>query len=265
MSDYGQSLFQGTSHYFAKYRPVYPSVLIRFLVQRFGLDGAGTLLDLGSGTGQLTCRFSDWFEKMIGLDNQPEMVDEAVRTSKERRISNVEWLHGKAEDFLRKNNDQDLRLVTMAKSFHWMERDQVLELLFPAVVPGGGVAIIDDFEREPVLEPWQETLQALSEKWYGDLRRAGNKHFAKLTKSHEEVVDESAFELEIHRFPSCEYTWTIESIIGNHYSTSYGAKRFLGDRAHLFEKELKEQLLEINPSGLFTENRSHTIILGVKA
>ncbi|WP_175989457.1 hypothetical protein [Bacillus sp. Marseille-Q1617] len=59
MTNYGKGLFEGTAGYFSKYRPLYPSFLVRFLVNRFSLNGEKRMLDLGCGTGQLTIRFSD--------------------------------------------------------------------------------------------------------------------------------------------------------------------------------------------------------------
>ncbi|WLR42093.1 hypothetical protein LC087_15170 [Bacillus carboniphilus] len=50
MSQYGEGLFKGSAEYYSKYRPIYPSNLIRFLVDKFSLNGEQNLLDLGCGT-----------------------------------------------------------------------------------------------------------------------------------------------------------------------------------------------------------------------
>lgn len=84
MSDYGPDLFKGTAWYYSRYRPPYPSSLIRFLVNKFSLNGEGRLLDLGCGTGQLALRFSDWFEEIVGVDTESEMLDEANRLSSDK-------------------------------------------------------------------------------------------------------------------------------------------------------------------------------------
>lgn len=41
--------------------------------------------------------------------------------------------------------------------------------------------------------------------------------------------------LEIQKIPTYEQMWTLESIIGTIYSTSYGAIRFLRDNLKSFE------------------------------
>lgn len=89
MSDYGSELFQGTASFYSKYRPLYPSPLVRFLIHRFSTNGDGTMLDLGCGTGQLACRFSDWFDQIIGIDPELEMIQEAQNFSSKLRLTNT--------------------------------------------------------------------------------------------------------------------------------------------------------------------------------
>jgi ubiquinone/menaquinone biosynthesis C-methylase UbiE len=265
VKDYGPELFKGTAQYYCKYRPAYPPELIRWIVNRFELDGRGRLLDLGCGTGQLTVRFADWFEKITGLDNEAEMLQEAHRITDEMRICNVGWVHGKAENYIKGLKHELYRLVIIAKAFHWMDRERVLEQLYPRVERNGGVAIIDSYtpdRQEPT--DWQIAVDEVVKKWYGPERRAGSSTYTHPTVSHESIVAASPFEVEVHWLPIYEYTWTIESIIGNLYSTSFGTRRFLGDQAALFEKELEEALLSLDSSGIFKAPIHTSIILAVK-
>jgi hypothetical protein len=61
-----------------------------------------------------------------------------------------------------------------------------------------------------------------------------------------------------------EHCWTIESIIGYLYSTSYCSKRVLGSRAAVFERELEELLLAHDPSGVYREAMQFGYTLGRK-
>ncbi|GGA67862.1 methyltransferase [Ornithinibacillus halotolerans] len=263
MVNYGRELFKGTATYYARYRPMYPSSLIRFLVYKFSLDGSGRMLDLGCGTGQLTCRFSDWFDEIVGIDMEPEMIEEAKRISTETRVENIDWYIGELDTYT-DNFKQTFRLVTIAKAFHWMDREKVLADLYELVDNGGGVAIIDHYN--PSQEPlrWQKKVTSLVKQWYGAERRAGKTTYNHPKMTHEEVVSQSNFELEIHKLPAYEQKWTIASILGNLYSTSYGNKRFLGENVKAFEDNLKDELLKINPTGIFKEQIDLSVILALK-
>jgi ubiquinone/menaquinone biosynthesis C-methylase UbiE len=263
MSSYGTGLFAGTADYFSKYRPIYPSFLLRFLIDRFTLNGKGKLLDLGCGTGQFTLRFSDWCEEIVGLDIEHEMIEEAQRLHREVRIGTIHWYHGTLEQY-KLAHDNRFNLVTIAKAFHWMDRTQILEELYDVVEPGGGVAVIDNYEPDKKLEPWQIRLNEVVKKWYGDERRAGDTAYEHPSISHEEVLADSRFEVEVHRFPSYVINWNIESILGNLYSTSYGARRFIEGHIEAFEREVEEALLEVETGGIFKETMNLSVLIGVK-
>lgn len=64
--------------------------------------------------------------------------------------------------------------------------------------------------------------------------------------------------------PSYSVTWTVDSILGNLYSTSYASKRLFGDHLERFEADLKSSLLEIEPTGKFTEVLSVSVITALK-
>lgn len=242
---------------------MYPSSLIRYLIDKFSLNGEQQMLDLGCGTGHLTIRFSDWCKKIVGIDMEPEMIEEARRIHHEIRIGNIHWYTGTIEQYKKEHNEK-FQLVTIAKAFHWMDRSKTLEELYEIVTDGGGVAIIDNYEPNKKLELWQVRLNEVIEKWYGKDRRAGNGTYTHPTMSHEEVLSSSNFKVEIHQFPTYEITWTIDSILGNLYSTSYGSKRFLDDNILPFERELKEALLDLNEAGEFKEKLNLSVKLGLK-
>lgn len=263
MKAYGKNLFQGTAEYYTQYRPVYPAELIRFLVNRLSLDGTGKMLDIGCGTGQLTLRFTDWFEEIFGIDPEPEMIMEAIRFSETMRVENVEWVNGNF-DMYKAQTAQSFELVTIAKAFHWMDREEVLETLYKIVSVGGAVAIIDNYHPNKEVTLWQQRVNEVVERWYGKERRAGDSTYTHPKERHQEIIARSKFDLEIHQLPSYKYKWTIPSIIGNIYSTSYGSPRFLADNQVLFEEDLKKTLLDFNETGKFEEEIVLTVNLAVK-
>ncbi|WP_246001331.1 class I SAM-dependent methyltransferase [Oceanobacillus piezotolerans] len=260
---YSDELFKGTAWYYARYRPIYPATLVRYLIDKFNLDGKGQMLDLGCGTGQLALRFADWFESIVGIDTEPEMIQEAKRLVKELRTDNLEWFNGELNSY-RKIFEGSFRLVTIAKAFHWMDREEVLETLYEMISNGGGVAIIDNYSPNKELLPWQKKLNEVVKQWYGKERRAGNTTYSHPKVSYQEIISNSKFDLDMHEIPTYEQNWTVESIIGNLYSTSYGSKRFLGDSVRMFEQHLKEELLNVNGDGVFKEQINISIKLAIK-
>lgn len=263
MTAYGEDLFKGTAHYYSRYRPMYPASLIRFLIEKFSLDGSGKMLDLSCGTGQLAHRFSDWFEGIVGIDREPEMIDEAIRLSKVIRAENVKWFTGDIDTY-KENSDETFQLVTIAKAFHWMDRAKVLDTLDDMVACDGGIAIIDTYSSNKELLPWQKKVDEVVKRWYGNERRAGNTTYAHPTISHQTIISNSNFDLEIHEMPTYEQIWTVDAIIGNIYSTSYGTKRFLGENVWSFEEHIKEKLLALDDTGVYKEQLNVSVKLAVK-
>jgi len=264
MVKYGDELFKGNAWYYSRYRPTYPSYLFRFLINKFSLDGKGNMLDIGCGTGEMAFRLYDWFEEIVGIDTENEMLIEAKKIKKTARIQNVDFFHGDINKFISEVNFPNIKLVTMAKSFHWMNRKEVLDVLYDLITPGGGVAIIDNYIPNKKLMDWENKVNEVVSKWYGNERKAGNTTYSHPKQSHASIIDKSRFLLEEYNLPSYKYFWTVDSILGNLYSTSYGAKRFLGEDINAFEKELRMELLKINDSGIFEENINVSIKIALK-
>ncbi|KZZ84499.1 class I SAM-dependent DNA methyltransferase [Bacillus sp. SJS] len=264
MTSYDKDLFKGTAGFYSQYRPIYPSSLIRLLIDRFELDGKGKMLDLGCGTGQLTLRLSDWFEKLIGVDPEEEMLVEAERNRIAARVDHCEWLAGKAEHYLNGINNEAFRLVMMAKSFHWMDQEAILEGLYTLIDGGGGIAIIDAYNPNQKSEPWQLELNRVVRNWYGEERKAGSTTYSHPAMSYEERVSRSRFKAEVVKLPAYQYVWSADSIIGNVYSTSYGSRRWIGEQREAYETELREALLNIHPNDSFVEEIQLTVVLGLK-
>ena len=111
MSQYS-FLFETTAPYYARFRPSYPPEFVEHVVQRFGLDGRGSLLDLGCGTGQLTAPLAPYFAQVIGMDPETEMLEQAEQCAKQASISNIRWLKGGSTNL--HSGLGPIRLVTMA-------------------------------------------------------------------------------------------------------------------------------------------------------
>jgi hypothetical protein len=71
--------------------------------------------------------------------------------------------------------------------------------------------------------------------------------------------------VEVASYPFvAPYTWSLDTIRGNLYSTSFCSKRVLGAKAAAFEAELKAALLAHDPSGTYREQMRFGYTIGRK-
>ncbi|MEK7208134.1 MAG: class I SAM-dependent methyltransferase [Patescibacteria group bacterium] len=251
----GRKLFVGAASYYAKYRPGYPKAFFEFARERFHLDGNGRLLDLGCGTGQILLPFAADFEEVVGLDPEPEMLAEGKRQAKKQKVKNAVWILSKAEN-INKKKIGHFRLVAMGASFHWMEeQNKVLQTIYDITESGGGLI----FTHNPSSgwrdkgEKWKVVRKQIVQKYLGAKRRAGNVFYKEKEEYWEDVLDTSPFgghEEWNYKYP---LSWTLKEVIGYLYATSFASRRLFGNRLADFERELKDALLKIEPSGIFRE------------
>jgi len=263
ISDYDPTLFQGAAWYYARYRSKYPQALFDLLTDLFKLNGQGRLLDLGCGAGLVGIPFSDRFAEVVGLDPDAEMLKEAQEQATAVGANHIRWVHDRAESI-----SEDLgkfQLVTMGRSFHWMERELVLSKLDSLVVDNGGIVILQTNEKVWESDhPWKKTVISVVKRWLGDRRRtgkAGAGEWEPLAVSHQEILKQSSFSrIETYEVISPQH-WTIDSYIGYIYSTAFGLPSFFGENREKFEADLRASLLEVEPSGEFTEELPITALV----
>jgi SAM-dependent methyltransferase len=245
------ALFTGTAWHYARYRPGYPKAFFADLVARFHLDGTGRLLDMGCGTGQLTIPIAEHVATAIGMDPEPEMLVEAARQAQAAHVTNVTWAQGSSANL--PGELGRFRLVTMGRSFHWMDRERVLTALDGMVDADGGLVIANDSCLVRPTTAWQQAIEDVQHRFLPPDSQARGPNFSDAYEPHEEVLARSPFRC-VHRLVY-EFTraWTIEQTIGYLYSTSLPLRRLLGDRRAAFEEEVTDALLAIDPSGRFTE------------
>lgn len=248
-------MFKSTAWYYAHYRPGYPEPFFTHIKEKFQLDGKGRLLDLGCGTGQLTIPLATYFDEVIGMDPEPEMIAEAKVQANAADVTNIQWIEGGSEDLAVLKEQLGLfKLVTMGSSFHWMERDATLKTLDEMVIADGGIVIVGSASLWNQTNEWKNALKTVIQRWLGEVRRAGSSTYTNRQERHEVVIARSPFNrLETYEL-KYRRRWDIESIIGHLYSTSFCSIAVLGDKREPFEKDLRETLLKLEPSGQFFED-----------
>lgn len=255
--------FRGTALYYARFREKYPSALFDYLKSEFKLNGSGRLLDIGCGTGQLAIPLARYFEEVVGMDPDSEMLDEARREVDRHCLTNITWVRGGSYDL--KPQMGTFRLVTMGKSFHWTDRERTLEILYDMVIPEGTIAIISEGDWVwNQKSDWQYAVRNVVERWGGGKRRAGYSFFEKPKERHEEVVSRSGFKKMKIWAHDYQRIWNVEKIAGYLYSTSYCSSSVLGDKKDEFERDLKNTMIKNESYDEFKEDVKLEAILAWK-
>jgi ubiquinone/menaquinone biosynthesis C-methylase UbiE len=244
MNDHTPDLFAGTAAYYARFRPGYPDAFLTHVVERFGLNGQGRLLDLGCGTGQLALPLAPYVGEAVGLDPDPAMLAEAAATAERSGVCNVRWLQGSDHDLEQLRHEiGPLRLALMGRSFHWMERGAVLRDLDSLIEPAGGVVVVSDDERVWAgQEAWHEAIRQTIQRWLGPQRRAGSGNYAVEYVPFDESFAASPFARVEHYHLTVERTPSLDEIVGYLYSTSFCSPGVLGNKRAAFEADLRQQL-----------------------
>lgn len=154
-----------------------------------------------------------------------------------------------------------VRLATFGRSFHWTNREEVLETLDHMIEPGGCVALffVRPVERSGGPHDWYEgvirRLNALSRETDG-----GPKPFDKGFVSHEFLLKNSAFSVVQDRGLLKWKKWTLRQLI------SFGLSRYKASRANLeaeeqeVRKAIKRGLRSYGDGPWYTLNQHRVVI-----
>ncbi|MGH7948356.1 MAG: class I SAM-dependent methyltransferase [Candidatus Binataceae bacterium] len=257
------SPFAAAAHYYARFRPPYPAALLDAIATEFALDGRGVMLDIGCGPGQLAIPMSHRFARVVAVDPDSEMLAEGRAVAERAGVANVTWLEGSSTALPADRGP--FRLVTIGRALHWMDRESVLADLHQLISDDGGIAIVND--DAPIISgraDWNRAVLDMVRRYLGATRRAGEGAFEHPTERHETVLVRSPFVRLTKLTESREHAWTVDSILGVLYSTSFCSRRLLGDRINQFEADIRSALLDIEPSGRFRETIQFEALLAWK-
>jgi SAM-dependent methyltransferase len=255
--------FAGAARFYDRYRPGVPPEVGHILVQAANRDtSAATLLDVGTGTGQVIESLHAFFSDIIAVDPDGEMLALAEQKLSGRlaRTTTVHFWRARIEEF-EPPRAWRASLVTFCRSFHWIDQPRVLRHLARIVDAGGVIAVLSDRSLWEAGNDWQIATRDLIQSFLGRERRAGEGIFSVHGRSFEDILEESPFSsVEQHVIP-IQRTWTFESILGYLYSTSFAAPSLFGERISQFEAELRELLTDLSPEDRFHEENEFTVLL----
>ena len=226
--------YRSTVPFYVKYRPRYPPELLDRVADVLALDGRGRLLDLGCGPGTVAIALAARFEEVVGLDPEPAMLEAARREAATSGVS-VTLVLG---------TDGDLgphlgrfRVVTLGRSFHWMDEARTLTVLDPMVVAEGGVVLLRMFNPDVPENAWRARWTAVRRRYSAKarpLRAEGTGGEASLRDSAFSAITRLSHRWS-RRLP-------IDDLVGRALAMSSTSPAALGERRRVFEADLRRAL-----------------------
>jgi len=143
------------------------------LIADMELDQSSTVLEVGPGEGELLLRLGRHFERVIGLDNAPEMLQQAQTTINRGKAENVQLLLGDTSVALQQQIKCDLMILNMVLH-HIPSPGEIFAHAAQLLNPGASLLIVDlcshdqDWVRESCGDLWLGFDSTDLEKWATD-------------------------------------------------------------------------------------------------
>jgi SAM-dependent methyltransferase len=240
----------------------YPERLADVFCDYLGLDGTGRLLDLGCGPGSLSLLLASSFDEVLAVDADADMIRVGQAAAAARGIRNVTWRHEYAEDL---DDVGRLRVVTLAQSFHWMDRPVVAAKIRGWLQKDGCCVHVGATTHEgtgaaghsPYPAPPRDGIRELVRVYLGPERRAGQGVVAGgYTPDDEKAVFHAAGFVgpEVVMVAGGDmFERSEDQVIASVLSLSSAAPHLFGNRLPAFLDDLRRTLRAASASGMFAE------------
>lgn len=232
-------------HYFA--RASYSPRLIRKVVAELRLAANDRVMDLGCGPGLLAVAFAPFVGEVVAVDPAEEMLA-AGREAARDLAGKIRFVEGSSNDL--GTQFGRFRLVTMGRSFHWMDRADTLKRLDMIIEPDGAAALFDVETVRQGVGDWHARFHEIVER-----HAAGNAewrgpdwvpHETFLLDSPFSVVDGVSV-VERRDFPAAQ-------IVDLAFSMSRTAPHALGaDKAAALAADLRALAADVAVNGMIGE------------
>ncbi|HSU36580.1 MAG TPA: methyltransferase domain-containing protein [Propionibacteriaceae bacterium] len=254
------TLYAGSARFYADGRVAYPVSLATALTDELGLDGTGRLLDVGCGPGSLTLLLADRFAAAVGIDADPDMIEEARERARRAGVGNIDWATMRGEEL--PGALGTFEVVSFAQSFHWMQRELVARAVRSMLVPEGACVHVhatthqgvDDDADLPHPRPPRAEINDLVRRYLGPVRRAGRGVFNDAGGGEDAIYRTAGFadrrRIEVGGGPVERST---DEVVASIFSLSSSTPHLFGDRVLEFEHELRGLLQVASPGGVFSE------------
>jgi SAM-dependent methyltransferase len=241
--------FSSTVPFYVEGRLDYPLRLISNVARWLGIAPPARVLDLGCGPGFLAISFAKLGCAVTGLDPNREMLEAAAQLAARERIA-CEFREGSSYDLSPALGR--CKLVTMGRSFHWMDRPATLVALDGMIEADGAIALFNDRHLRCRENRWVDALEEIRQAFDGreefsQLQKAGD------VERHEIVLLASPFSRLESMGITERRSLSLEGAITRALSFSGSSPQRLGERRPAFEAALREALTPYAEGGRLSE------------
>jgi len=145
-----RTIFNALADNYDAYRPHYPSEALLFLVTLAELDRSSTVADLGTGTGRLALALAPYVRLVYAIDPASQMLRKLEENARDEGISGIQTIEAGGEDTGLPTDSIDL--VTLAQSFHWMQKERAVQEISRILKP-----------HQPLVLLWNHSLDTEKE------------------------------------------------------------------------------------------------------
>ena len=229
--------FRTAAAFYERYRIPYDEAAIAWTAAAVGAGAASRVMDLGCGPGTLALPLACLVGEVVGVDPEPAMLAFARERAAREGIA-VTFVEGSSNDLSAVQGP--FRLVTMGRSFHWMDRAATLVALDRLVEPGGGVALFHD--ETPVRSAWWTAARGAAELFVAGNDSARHWRRNPAWAPHETYLLASAFS-RVERYGTLAVERIdADHVVGRLLSMSSTSPQRLGERQPEFEAAIREAI-----------------------
>ena len=240
--------FRTTVPFYARYRLGYPDSLIARVIAEAGLRPGDAVMDLGCGPGLLAVPLARLGMKVTAVDPEPDMVEACAAAAREAGVD-LSVVQGSSFDL----PSGPFRMVTMGRSFHWMDREATLKALNGVVTADGALAFFDDDNPKTAENAWHAAMREIGIKYGRNTSPNVQLRLSADYRSDHSLLLDSAFPRVVGLSEVVRRRVTADEIVGLAFSLSTSSPERLGERAPAFEADLRAALAALSPEGTFTE------------
>ena len=228
---------------YTKGRPDFPDEVYQYITDTFSLTAEAPtkrILDLGTGTGELSLPLAPYFQEVVAVDPSAAMLAEAQQKATARECGNIHFIKAKAEEL---NPEQlgQFDLITIANAYHWMDPRQLDPLLKSLLKPEGSIIFVTSYASF-----WRQNTE-----WQKKMWTVINKNFLEeeitalqeaidnySTEWHKALNPEQFKSTQVHHV-KLERLWTCPKLLDFLYSISSISAKKMEARQATFEKQIE--------------------------